>query len=49
MSNPETIWDMIEELAHEQVLIEMGSMLDPDYELAQEQLAFDMMEQLEIQ
>ena len=47
MSQPVAIWDLIEEMAHELALIEMGDMLDPDYEMAQEQLAWDFMESLD--
>lgn len=42
--NPVSLWDIAEEWCHELVLKERDQMLEPDYELAQEQLQFDFME-----
>jgi len=43
------IWEIAEDWAHELILKERATMLDPDYELAQEQLALDFMECLDIE
>ena len=46
-----TVWEIAEEWTQELILKERESerYLDPDYELAQEQLAFDFMECLDIE
>ena len=45
------IWEIAEEWTHELILkeTERDFYLDPDYELAQQQLAFDFMECIDIQ
>jgi len=44
-----TVWEIAEEWTQELILKERDTMLDPDYELAQEQLALDFMECLDIE
>jgi len=45
----DTIWEIAQDWTHELILKERDTMLDPDYELVQEQLAFDFMECLDIE
>ena len=45
----ETVWEIAEDWTHELILKERDTMLDPDYELAQEQLALDFMESIDIE
>lgn len=43
------VWEIAEDWAQELILKERDTMLDPDYELAQEQLTLDFMECLDVE